>query len=77
MRRIKYETGRAIRGKARVGPLGRCGEWFVVDRQFKVVAPSVSIKARSLSAPWASIERTSRMLVHGASKPTQLGQSRG
>ena len=69
MRWIKYKTGRTIRGNASVGPLGRCGEWFVVDRQFKVVAPSVSIKARPLSALWASIERTSLMLVNGASKP--------
>ena len=50
MGRIKYETRRAIRGKASVDPLGRCGEWFVVDRQLKAVAPSVSIKARSLLA---------------------------
>ena len=50
VRWIKYETGRAIRWKVSVRPLGRSGEWFVVDRQLKVVAPSVSIKARPLLA---------------------------
>ena len=70
---MKYETGRAIRWKASVSPLGGSLEWFVVDWHLKAVAPSVSIKARSLSAPCASIERTSHMLVYGASKPTSLG----
>ena len=42
VRWIKYETGRAVRWKVSVGSLGRSGEWFVVDRQLKVVAPSVS-----------------------------------
>ena len=59
---------REIRWKASVGPLGRCGEWFVVDWKLKVVAPSVSVKARPLSAPWTSIEHTSHIPSHGTGK---------